>query len=36
MPGAVLFVTDTGRLAGDTACKLAQTVAAFLGKSMES
>lgn len=34
--GAVLFVTDTGRLAGDTECKLAQTVAAFLGKSMES
>ena len=36
MLGAVLFVTDTGRLPGDTACKLAQTVAAFLGKSMES
>ena len=34
--GAVLFVTDTGRLPGDTECKLAQTVAAFLGKSMES
>ena len=34
--GAVLFVTDTGRLAGDTECKLSQTVAAFLGKSMES
>ena len=34
--GAVLFVTDSGRLAGDTECKLAQTVAAFLGKNMES
>ena len=34
--GAVLFVTDQGRLAGDTECKLAQTVAAFLGKNMES
>ena len=34
--GAVLFVTDTGCLPGDTECKLAQTVAAFLGKSMES
>ena len=34
--GAVLFVTDDGRLAGDTECKLAQTVAAFLGKNMES
>lgn len=34
--GAVLFVTDQGRLAGDTECKLAQTVAAFLGKNMEN
>ena len=34
--GAVLFATDEGHLAGDTECKLAQTVAAFLGKSMES
>ena len=34
--GSVLFVTDEGRLAGDTECKLAQTVAAFLGKNMES
>ena len=34
--GAVLFVTDQGRLAGDTECKLAQTVAAFLGKNMET
>lgn len=34
--GAVLFVTDTGRLAGDTECKLAQTVAAFLGKAWKA
>ena len=34
--GAVLFLSPDGRTAGETECKLAQTVAAFLGKNMES
>ena len=34
--GAVLFLSSDGRTAGETECKLAQTVAAFLGKNMES
>ena len=33
--GAVLFLSPDGRTAGETECKLAQTVAAFLGKNME-
>ena len=34
--GAVLFLTADDRTGGETECKLAQTVAAFLGKNMES
>ena len=34
--GAVLFLSADGRTGGETECKLAQTVAAFLGKNMES
>ena len=34
--GAVLFLSPDGRTAGATECKLAQTVAEFLGKNMES
>ena len=34
--GAVLFLTQEDRAAGETECKLAQTVAAFLSKNMES
>ena len=34
--GAVLFLTTDDRTGGETECKLAQTVAAFLGKNMES
>ena len=34
--GAVLFLTADDRTGGETECKLAQTVAAFLGKTMES
>ena len=34
--GAVLFLSPDGKPAGETECKLAQTVAAFLGKNMES
>ena len=34
--GAVLFLTADTRTGGETECKLAQTVAAFLGKNMES
>ena len=34
--GLVLFLTDSGNMAGEAECKLAQTVAAFLGKHMES
>jgi len=34
--GLVLFVSDGGQLPGDGEYKLAQTVAAFLGKHMES
>ncbi len=33
--GLVLFLTDRAVAAGETECKLAQTVAAFLGKNME-
>ena len=33
--GAVLFLSPDGRTAGETECKLAQTVAAFLGNNME-
>ena len=34
--GAVLFLSPDGKPAGETECKLAQTVASFLGKHMES
>ena len=34
--GSVLFLSPDDRAAGETECKLAQTVAAFLGKNMES
>ena len=34
--GAVLFLSADDRTGGETECKLAQTVAAFLGKNMES
>ena len=34
--GLVLFLTSDDRAAGETEYKLAQTVAAFLGKNMES
>lgn len=34
--GLVLFLTDSSNMAGEAECKLAQTVAAFLGKHMES
>ena len=34
--GLVLFVSDQGKTPGDAEYKLAQTVAAFLGKNMES
>ena len=34
--GLVLFVSDQGKTPGDAEYKLAQTVAAFLGKHMES
>ncbi len=34
--GSVLFLSPEDRPAGETECKLAQTVAAFLGKNMES
>ena len=34
--GLVLFVSDRGKTPGDAEYKLAQTVAAFLGKHMES
>ncbi|MBO2527011.1 MAG: stage V sporulation protein T [Clostridiales bacterium] len=34
--GSVLFLTDSDCPAGETECKLAQTVATFLGKNMES
>ena len=34
--GLVLFLTDSGNAAGEAECKLAQTVATFLGKHMES
>ena len=34
--GAVLFLSSDGRAASETECKLAQTVALFLGKHMES
>ena len=34
--GLVLFLTDDRQTAGETEYKLAQTVAAFLGKNMES
>ena len=34
--GAVLFLSPDGKSAGETECKLAQTVASFLGKHMES
>ncbi len=34
--GAVVFLSPDDRAAGETECKLAQTVAAFLGKHMES
>ena len=34
--GGVLLLTDHSLPAGETECKLAQTVAAFLGKSMEN
>ena len=34
--GSVLFLTDSGKTAGETECKLAQTVATFLGKNMET
>ncbi len=33
--GLVLFITDDGQIGGDAEYKLAQTVAAFLGKHME-
>ena len=33
--GLVLFLTDSGKQAGDAEYKLAQTVATFLGKHME-
>ena len=34
--GAVLFLSPDGKPAGETECKLAQTVASCLGKHMES
>lgn len=34
--GAVLFLSPDGKPAGETECKLGQTVASFLGKHMES
>lgn len=34
--GVVFFLTNTDRQAGETECKLAQTVATFLGKNMEN
>ena len=34
--GLVLFLTDSGKAAGEAENKLAQTVATFLGKHMES
>lgn len=34
--GLVLFVGEPGETAGETECKLAQTIAAFLGRHMES
>ena len=34
--GAVLFLSPDGKPAGETECKLALTVASFLGKHMES
>lgn len=34
--GAVLFLSPDSKPAGETECKLAQTVASFLGKHMES
>lgn len=34
--GLVLFLTDSGKVAGEAESKLAQTVATFLGKHMES
>ena len=34
--GAVLFLSPDDHPAGETECKLAQTVATFLGKNMES
>ena len=34
--GLVLFLTDKGSAAGEAECKLAQTVATFLGKHMEN
>ena len=34
--GAVLFLSPDGKPAGETECKLVQTVASFLGKHMES
>ena len=34
--GSVLFLSPEGKPAGETECKLAQTVASFLGKNMES
>lgn len=33
--GLVLFVGDGGAVTGDTEYKLAQTIAAFLGRHME-